>query len=108
MTFEPGLDLHEWETRWAELQEVAAEDPVAAIPEITRFVRQLLEERRYRLDEPITAEGNDADVVRDFHAAREVADRVDAAQDVDPEDVSVALENLREIYESLLGNRPPP
>jgi hypothetical protein len=108
MTFEPGLDRHEWETRWAELQEVAAEDPVAAIPEITRFVRQMLEEHRYKLDEPTTPKGEDPDVVRDFLAAREVADRVDAGQDVDPEDVSVALENLREIYEYLVGDRPPP
>lgn len=108
MTFEPGLDLHEWQTRWEELQEAAAEDPVGAIPEMTRFVRQMLEERRYELNEPVTTEGEDPDLVRDFLAAREVADRIDAAQDVDPEDVSVALENLREIYDYLVGDRRPP
>jgi hypothetical protein len=35
---EPGLDLHEWETRWAELQELAAHSPDEALPEIVRAV----------------------------------------------------------------------
>jgi hypothetical protein len=35
---EPGLDLHEWETRWAELQEPAEAHPTRRCPEIVRAV----------------------------------------------------------------------
>jgi hypothetical protein len=104
---EPGLDLHEWETRWQELQEAAAEDPDQALPEIVRFVKQMLDERGFQLDEPVTAEGEDADITRDFFAAREVADLAEAGT-ADPGDVAAALENLRELYAYLVTDRAPP
>jgi hypothetical protein len=104
---EPGLDLHEWETRWAELQEAVAEDPVEALAEMVRFVEQLLEGRGFQLDEPVTAEGVDPDVVRDFLAARDIAA---AAEDVgaDPDDVATGLADLQEIYDYVLNDRVPP
>jgi hypothetical protein len=107
MVGEPGLDLHEWETRWSELQEAASEDPAGALPEIARLVREMLEGRGYQLDEPVTAEGQDLDAVRDFRAAREVADRASIGG-VDPGDVAMALENLREIYQYLTSERRAP
>jgi hypothetical protein len=105
--YEPGLDLHEWQTRWQELQDEAAEDPAGALPELARFVEQMLVERGFRFNEPVTVEGEDPDIVRDFLAAREVAEAVDAGR-AEPGDVAVALENLREIYEYLVADRRPP
>ena len=107
MTIEPGLDLHEWETRWQELQELAAEAPDETLPEIVRFVEQMLRERRYDLDNPVVVEGEDRDIVADFLSAREIADTVGAGA-AEPEDVIVALENLREIYDYLVSDRRPP
>jgi hypothetical protein len=104
---EPGLDLHEWKTRWQELQDLAADDPAETLPEIVRFVRQMLVERGFDLSEPVTAEGEDPDVVRDFLAARDVAAAVEAG-DADPGDIAVALENLREIYEYVVTDRAAP
>jgi hypothetical protein len=34
---EPGLDLHEWQTRWQELEDAFAEAPDETIPEMVRF-----------------------------------------------------------------------
>lgn len=104
---EPGLDLHDWETRWHELQELAADEPAETLPEIVRFVEQMLRERRIPLDEPVTAEGDDPDIIRDFLAARDVANAAEAGA-ADPEDVMVALDNLREIYVYLVTDRAPP
>jgi len=104
---EPGLDLHEWETRWAELQEAVADDPVEALPEMVRFVRQLLEERGFQLDEPVTAEGEDPDVVRDFLAAHEIAVAA-AGGSADRDDVATALGDLQEIYDYIVDDRAPP
>jgi hypothetical protein len=105
--YEPGLDLHEWETRWQELQEAAAGAPEETLPEIVRFVGQTLTERGFQLDEPVTAEGEDPEILRDFLAARDVADLVEAGK-ADPGDVAAALESLSAIYQYLVDDRAPP
>src|SRR5688572_11441213 len=104
---EPGLDLHEWATRWQELQDLAADDPAESLPEIVRLVQQMLTERGFDLNEPVTAEGEDPDVVRDFLSARDVAVAVEAGG-ADPGDIAVALDSLREIYEYLITDRAAP
>lgn len=104
---EPGLDLHEWQTRWAELQEEAADDAEATLPEIVRYVSDMLDERGFQIGEPVTAEGDDAEIIRSFEAAREIA-RLAEAGDADPGDVGAALENLREIYDYLVQDRAAP
>lgn len=104
---EPSLDLHEWETRWQELQDLAADEPEQTLPEIVRFVRQMLEERGYTLDDPAVAEGGGPDVVRDFVGARELA-RLVESDEASSEDVELAFENLTEIDDYLVAERAPP
>lgn len=67
----------------------------------------MLVERRFELHEPVATEGEDPDIVRDFLAARQVADAVEGGN-VEPGDVALALENLREIYEYLVRDRRVP
>ena len=55
----------------------------------------------------MTAEGDDAEIIRSFEAAREIA-RLAEAGDADPGDVGAALENLREIYDYLVQDRAAP
>jgi hypothetical protein len=105
--YEPGLDLHEWETRWQELQDAVAEDPALALPDVVRFIEQMLRERGFQLDEPVTEEGEDADIIRDYLAARELAVAAEVGS-AEPEDIEVALDDLREIYDYLTQDRAPP
>ena len=108
MAVEPGLDLHEWETRWAELQEMAEDEPDRALPEIVRFIEQALRERGFDLDNPVVLEGEDKDIVAGFFAARKIAEAVeDPETEVDPEDVQTALDDLRDIYDYLHEDRRP-
>jgi hypothetical protein len=104
---EPGLDLHDWQTRWEELEEAFAEEPDQALPEIVRFVQTMLVERGFQLDEPVTAEGEDPDIVRQFLAARELARLIEEGKGND-EDVQTAFESLSEIYLYLVEDRAPP
>jgi hypothetical protein len=104
---EPGLDLHEWETQWEQLQDESVDDPEQTLPELVRLVELMLRERGFQLDEPVTAEGHDADVVRDFLAARELAAAAQTGS-ADPEDVEVALEDLREIHDYITQDRAAP
>jgi uncharacterized protein (UPF0297 family) len=104
---EPGLDLHEWETRWAELQELAENAPDEALPEIVRAVEEMLTERGYNLENPVAVEGEDPDLVRDFLAAREIA-RAAETTEVEREDIETALEDLAEIHDYITEDRAPP
>jgi hypothetical protein len=94
---EPGLDLHDWETRWQQLQDAAADSPQEALPELVRLAEQMLAESGY-------SNGGDPEVLRSFTAAREVALACDAGT-ADPGDVGQALENLAELHDFLVENR---
>ena len=83
---EPGLDLHEWETRWAELEEELGADPAGVLPEACDLIEEML---------GIT--GVDGDLGLNFRAAREIADAIERGDDVAPGDIGGAIENLRAI-----------
>ena len=107
MALEPGLDLHEWETRWQELQELAADEPEQALPELVRLVEQMLSDRGYDVANPIVREDEDPEVVRTYLAARDVANLSEAGR-ADPGDVAAALENVAEVRDYLVQDRRTP
>jgi hypothetical protein len=104
---EPGLDLHEWETRWQELQEEIADSPEQAISEVDRLLEQMLVARGFQIDEPVTAEGEDPDIIRQFLAARDVARRAEEGE-ADLDEIEDAIAGYRDIYEYLIEDRAPP
>jgi hypothetical protein len=101
---EPGLDLHEWETRWSELDEAAHEAPEQAVAEMDRLLEQMLLDAGYTLDPVI---GDEPEVVKQYLAAREVARAAEAGA-ADPGDVAAAIEGYRALYEHLVSGRPTP
>jgi hypothetical protein len=105
---EPGLDFHDWESRWHDLQETAADEPTEALPEIVRLVHEMLVERGYDVDDPLAAEGAEAEVVRQFVAARDLATVVERGEQVELEDVIEELDGLREVHDYLLQERTAP
>ena len=104
---EPGLDMHEWETRWQDLQDEAADDPVQTLPEIVRLVEEMVVGRGFA-EEPVTAEGEAPDVVRQLQSAREIARLIDAGEAVETTDVIEELDGLREIHDYLVQDRTAP
>jgi hypothetical protein len=103
---DPGLDLHEWETRWQELEALFADDAAGALPDAADFVQQLLDERGVELDEPVTVGGDGRGFVESYRSARDVADRIERGEDVDPGDVGQAIDDLRAVYETIAIERP--
>jgi hypothetical protein len=98
---EPGLELHDWETRWSELDEQLAEDPAGALPDACDFVERVF------VESEIDATGGENDeLTAGYMAARETSDRIERGDEVDPGDIGAAIENLRAIYETLRATRP--
>lgn len=83
---EPGLDLHEWETRSAELEEELETDPAGALPAACDLI-----------EETLGIAGADGELELALRAAREIADAVERGEDVAPGDIGGAVENLRAI-----------
>ena len=95
---EPGLDLQEWETRWAEIEEALAEDPATELPLACDEIERLL--GLHDGDATLIAQLTEVEAA--YHAAREVADRLEQGRDVDPGDIAAAVENLRSIRDEIL------
>ena len=106
---EPGLDRHEWESRWQALEEDLADSPAETLPELDDLVSQMLAERGYALNDPVAREGDDRDVVSEFLAAREITRLLEANADgVSPGDGGAAVNGYRSVYEYLLAERSAP
>ena len=104
---EPGLDLHAWESQWAQLQEDAADSPDEALPEIVNLIEQMLADRGFDLENPVVVEDESRDIVSDFLAAREISRAAETTK-IDAEDIQTALEDLAEIHDFLVEERAEP
>jgi hypothetical protein len=102
---EPGLDRHEWETEWEQLEPDLEDSPSEALHELDDLIARMLTEAGYPLDtqDPVDDEGIDPEVMTSFVAAREITRQVDRRDDVDPGDVAQAVNYYRELYEHLIG-----
>jgi hypothetical protein len=105
---EPGLDRHEWESEWASIEPDVHDDPANAVPELDDLVRRMLLARGYDLDDPVAREGEERDVVAEYHAAREVRGLIEGSPVVDPGDVAAAVEGYRALFEYLIEQRSAP
>ena len=107
MSMEPGLDMHEWVSRYETLEEEMRDDPRGALPDLRMLIEEMLEERGYDPNDPVAREGDDPEVIATFLSARELALRADAG-DVDPGDVGEAIHGFTAVYEYLTAERSAP
>jgi hypothetical protein len=91
---EPGLDLHEWETRWAELEEALEADPRTALSAACDTIEEIVGD---------DFADDDLDVA--LASARETADRIERGEEVDAGDVGAAVGNLRAIRDRIRAGR---
>ncbi|HZT45423.1 MAG TPA: hypothetical protein VFA24_04510 [Gaiellaceae bacterium] len=91
---EPGLDQHEWRTQWEALEPEVAASPAEALPEVGRLIEEMLDDRAYEV-------GSDPEIERELEVGREIVQRLDAGEDVDPGDLGAAVNAYRSVYEQL-------
>jgi len=99
---EPGLDRHEWESEWSDLEERIGDDPGDALLELDDLVARMMEARGFALREQEGETDTAPETVRSFGEARRITQSVGAAEDVDPGDIAFAVNTYRELYEQLL------
>lgn len=102
---EPGLDLHEWESAWASVEEDLEADPAAALSQLADLVERMLRSRGYRIDDPVARAGGDPEIVVTYRAARETTERAELGE-ASRADVGTAIDDLRVLFDTLTTERP--
>lgn len=106
-TQDPGLDRHDWSSRFASIEDDLRDDPQGALPELRRLVEEMLEERGYDPTDAVASEGDDPEVTATYEAARDLSLRCEAGG-ADPGDVGEAILGFTAVYEHLLSARRAP
>ena len=99
---EPGLDRHEWESEWSDLEERLRDDPSDALLELDDLIARMMEARGVPTEEREGQTETEPETVRGFVEARRIAQQVGAGDDVDPGDIALAINNYTELYGALL------
>ena len=109
MASEPGLDLHEWQSEWASLEDDFADSPETALPSVHDLITRMLTDRAI-LDENLVArEGAEPDFVRTWEAGRDLVARLDNPElEVPRQDVVDQIEEYRGLFEALIEARAAP
>jgi hypothetical protein len=103
---EPGLDIHEWESEWASLEDDITDSPETALPYVHELVTRMLKERGILDESLVVTEGADPEWVRTWEAGAELVRKLDdPGVDVERDDLVEQIENYRELFEALLVER---
>ncbi|MDQ3859915.1 MAG: hypothetical protein M3327_15995 [Actinomycetota bacterium] len=100
---DPGLDRHQWESEWQQLEPLLEDAPAEALPELADLVERMLVELEIPIHDDVADDGIEPELVRDFQEARRISDLVDRGEDVSPGDIGEAIHSCRRIYESLIN-----
>lgn len=99
---DPGLDRHNWQTEWEQLEEELKDAPAETLPALGDLVERMLRERGFPLDDAVADDGIEPEIMADYRSGREITIRVERGDDVDPAEIGQAIHNFRDIYEQLI------
>jgi hypothetical protein len=102
---EPGLDRHEWESEWEQLEPELESSPSETLHDVDDLIARMLSSAGYPTDttDEVDDGGIDPEVVVSFLSARAITRQVERGDDVDPGDIAQAVNDYRELYEHLLN-----
>jgi hypothetical protein len=104
--YDPGRDLHEWESEWESLEDDLPMDPAHALPELDRLVGRMLAESGYDLTDPVVGEGAEREIVAEYLAAHEILDASERdSDDVSAGDFAAAINGYRAVFDHLVATR---
>jgi hypothetical protein len=99
---EPGIDEHDWASRYASLEEDVRDAPAEALTELDLLVAEMMEARGLPLGERDGETTTEPETVRQFAEARRVKTVLESGDPYDPGDVANAVDAYRSLYDYLL------
>jgi hypothetical protein len=104
---EPGLDQHEWVSRFEAIEPDLHDDPAEALSELDELVAEMMTARGIPLAEREGEELAEPETVRQFAEARRVTRQLETGDPYDPGDVANAVNAYRGLYQQLLDLDSP-
>jgi hypothetical protein len=101
---EPGLDLHEWESTWASIEEDESLDPDGSLSQYADLVESMLIESGYEVRDPVQRSGDEPEVLLSYLSAREVTERAEVGE-ASRDEVRTAIDDLRAVFETIVAER---
>jgi predicted GTPase len=102
---DPGLDLHEWQSMWASVEEDKDADPNAALSQFANIVERMLRARGYRIHDPVERTGDEPEIVVTYLAACDTAERAEVRA-ASRDEVETAIADLQDVFDTLVAERP--
>ena len=102
---EPGLDKHDWESEWQLLEPLVRDAPAETLPELHDLIVRMLQESRFLDEDLLATEGTDPELLAEYVAGKDVVDRLERGETVDPGDIASVVGGYRSLYEYLAAER---
>ncbi|HET6849366.1 MAG TPA: hypothetical protein VFH74_10935 [Gaiellales bacterium] len=101
--YDLGVSLHEWTTRWAQIEEDRDDEPGEALREATGLLDEMARQRRIESD-PASAPETE-DFTRSLEGLRDLVTRYENDGPVDADEYDDAFVTAREMFDLLVGDR---
>jgi len=102
LEFDLGVSLHEWTTRWSQIEEDRDDEPGEALREAVQLLDEMARQRHVESD-PASAPGTE-EFTRSMDGLRDLVGRYDNDGPVDADEYDDAFVTAREIFDLLVGD----
>ena len=103
LEFDQGLNLHDWTTRWAEIEEELAESREDGLAAAAELLERMMAEMGQRESDVALATTGTEEESKDLEVIRDAVDRLAAEQPIDDDEADYAVQRARALFERLAG-----
>jgi hypothetical protein len=105
---EPGLDRHDWESEWQQLEPLVRDSPAEALPELHDLIERLLRERGLLDEDLVATEGADPELLAEYVTGSDVVARLQRGETCDAGEIASVIGGYRSLFEYLMTQRAAP
>ncbi len=95
-------------TEWQQLEPLVRDAPAETLPELHDLIVRMLQARGLLDDDLAATEGADPELLAEYVAGKEVVDRLERDEPVDPGDIASVVGGYRSLFEFLTAERSAP
>ena len=103
LDYDLGVSLHEWTTRWSQIEDDRDDEPGEALRDVTQLLAEMARQLHVPTDPSSAPETEE--FIRALEALRDLVARVEDDDPVDDDEFDDAFLNAREMFDLLVGDR---
>jgi hypothetical protein len=103
LDYDLGVSLHEWTTRWSQIQEDRDDDAGEALVDATELLGEMARQMHVESEPASAAETEE--FTRAIAALRDIASRYERDEPVADDEIEDGFVNAREMFDLLVGDR---